>query len=79
MAIAYIIVASEYVGDDEWNKRIIGVFTDRESACDFLAANGYHDKTDDGYGNYWSWGWGTDAEIVERPLDDPSSMNMREF
>ena len=67
MANIYVIVSQEYIQESMWRQSIVGAFSTRESAVAYLEGEGYAQEGHSG--NTWSWGWGTNAEIVEVPLD----------
>lgn len=73
MSNAYIVLLDGYVGDDERRLELIGVFDTLAQAQEVLADDGYRLSSQSGNEWGYSWGWGTDATIVEVPMNQSSS------
>lgn len=66
--LIYNVFATGYSGSEQWTHRLIGAFSTFESACTYLEQNEYHPTGESR--THWEWGWGSEAEIVETPLDE---------
>lgn len=71
----YLIITECYIANQVSRKTIIGAFSTRNQAANFLIDQGY-EPTDESY-SIWEKGWGDGAEILKIPFNAaPSDMDM---